>query len=150
MGTSLKEMGQPKTQQQNQQGTSVQTTTTDLRTNFNQQQLQQAWDEYANAIEKKVYLKNIMSNSQPQLQDNFYFEVGVHNPGMQEELINNAIDILAALRKKLQNTHIQMRVRIMESNEKHLAYTSAEKYQHMMEINPLIDKLRKDFDLRTE
>ena len=122
MGTSLKEMGQPKTQ----------------------------WDEYANAIEKKVYLKNIMSNSQPQLQDNFYFEVGVHNPGMQEELINNAIDILAALRKKLQNTHIQMRVRIMESNEKHLAYTSAEKYQHMLDINPLIDKLRKDFDLRTE
>ena len=38
----------------------------------------------------------------------------------------------------------------MESNEKHLAYTSAEKYQHMLDINPLIDKLRKDFDLRTE
>ena len=150
MGTSLKEMVQPKTRQQNPQGTSAQVPTTDLRTNFNQEQLQQAWNEYANAIEKKVYLKNIMSNSQPQLQDNFYFEVGVHNPGMQEELINNAIDILAALRKKLQNTHIQMRVRIMESNEKHLAYTSAEKYQHMMEINPLIDKLRKDFDLRTE
>ncbi len=69
---------------------------------------------------------------------------------IQEELINNAIDILAVLRQKLQNTHIQMRVRIMESNEKHLAYTSAEKYQHMLEINPLIDKLRKDFDLRTE
>lgn len=150
MGTSLKEMVQPKTWQQNPQGTSAQVPTTDLQTNFNQEQLQQAWNEYANAIEKKVYLKNIMSNSQPQLQDNFYFEVGVHNPGMQEELINNAIDILAALRKKLQNTHIQMRVRIMESNEKHLAYTSAEKYQHMMEINPLIDKLRKDFDLRTE
>lgn len=150
MGTSLKGMVQPKTRPQNPQGTSAQVPTTDLRTNFNQEQLQQAWNEYANAIEKKVYLKNIMSNSQPQLQDNFYFEVGVHNPGMQEELINNAIDILAALRKKLQNTHIQMRVRIMESNEKHLAYTSAEKYQHMMEINPLIDKLRKDFDLRTE
>lgn len=150
MGTSLKEIAHPKVQQQNPQGQTVQTSATDLRTNFSQEQLQKAWDEYANAIEKKVYLKNIMSNSKPQLLNNFYFEVGVHNPGMQEELINNAIDILAVLRQKLQNTHIQMRVRIMESNEKHLAYTSAEKYQHMLEINPLIDKLRKDFDLRTE
>lgn len=150
MGTSLKEMAHPKVQQQNPQGQTVQTSATDLRTNFSQEQLQKAWDEYANTIEKKVYLKNIMSNSKPQLLNNFYFEVGVHNPGMQEELINNAIDILAVLRQKLQNTHIQMRVRIMESNEKHLAYTSAEKYQHMLEINPLIDKLRKDFDLRTE
>lgn len=150
MGTSLKEIAHPKVQQQNPQGQTVQTSTTDLRTNFSQEQLQKAWDEYADTIEKKVYLKNIMSNSKPQLLNNFYFEVGVHNPGMQEELINNAIDILAVLRQKLQNTHIQMRVRIMESNEKHLAYTSAEKYQHMLEINPLIDKLRKDFDLRTE
>ena len=150
MGTSLKEIAHPKVQQQNPQGQTVQTSATDLRTNFSQDQLQKAWDEYANTIEKKVYLKNIMSNSKPQLLNNFYFEVGVHNPGMQEELINNAIDILAVLRQKLQNTHIQMRVRIMESNEKHLAYTSAEKYQHMLEINPLIDKLRKDFDLRTE
>ena len=150
MGTSLKEIAHPKVQQQNPQGQTVQTSATDLRTNFSQEQLQKVWDEYANTIEKKVYLKNIMSNSKPQLLNNFYFEVGVHNPGMQEELINNAIDILAVLRQKLQNTHIQMRVRIMESNEKHLAYTSAEKYQHMLEINPLIDKLRKDFDLRTE
>lgn len=150
MGTSLKEIAHPKVQQQNPQGQTIQTSATDLRTNFSQEQLQKAWDEYANTIEKKVYLKNIMSNSKPQLLNNFYFEVGVHNPGMQEELINNAIDILAVLRQKLQNTHIQMRVRIMESNEKHLAYTSAEKYQHMLEINPLIDKLRKDFDLRTE
>lgn len=150
MGTSLKEIAHPKVKQQNPQGQTVQTSATDLRTNFSQEQLQKAWDEYANTIEKKVYLKNIMSNSKPQLLNNFYFEVGVHNPGMQEELINNAIDILAVLRQKLQNTHIQMRVRIMESNEKHLAYTSAEKYQHMLEINPLIDKLRKDFDLRTE
>lgn len=150
MGTSLKEIAHPKVQQQNPQGQTVQTSATDLRTNFSQEQLQKAWDEYADTIEKKVYLKNIMSNSKPQLLNNFYFEVGVHNPGMQEELINNAIDILAVLRQKLQNTHIQMRVRIMESNEKHLAYTSAEKYQHMLEINPLIDKLRKDFDLRTE
>lgn len=150
MGTSLKEIAHPKVQQQNPQGQTVQTSATDLQTNFSQEQLQKAWDEYADTIEKKVYLKNIMSNSKPQLLNNFYFEVGVHNPGMQEELINNAIDILAVLRQKLQNTHIQMRVRIMESNEKHLAYTSAEKYQHMLEINPLIDKLRKDFDLRTE
>lgn len=91
-----------------------------------------------------------MLNNLPKLQENFYFEVVVHNPAMQEELFNNAIDILGALRNRLKNSHIQMRVRISEGNEKHLAYTSTEKYEHLVEINPLLDKLAKEFDLRAD
>ena len=111
-----------------------------------------------------------MINCKPKLQADFCFEVAVHNPGQREELINNSIYILPFLRKELNNgrvqmririiegnekhlaytSRVQMRIRIIEGNEKHLAYTSAEKYQHLLEINPLLAKLKDEFDLRLE
>ncbi len=148
MSTSIKEMAHPKektnvSQQQTQQ-------VADMRNVFSETDLQAAWKDYANRLEGKIFLNNIMNTCEPKLQENFFFEIGVYNPAMQEELFNNAINILSDLRVKLKNSHIQMRVRILQTNEKHLAYTSSEKYQHMLEINPLIEKLQKDFDLRTE
>ena len=73
--------------------------------------------------------------------------VAVHNPGQQEELINNAIHILPFLRQHLNNSRIQMRVRIVEGNEKHLAYTSTEKLELLMKINPTLGRLRDEFNL---
>lgn len=147
VGTSLKELVQAKVQQQtamygmgNQDGNT-------LNQPFTEQDLQEGWVEYAHSIEKNAYLQNIMLNNLPAKQEEAFFEVKVHNPGMQEELINNTINILSALRNKLKNSHIQMRIKMMESNEKHLAYTASEKFQHMMGINPIIAKLKEEFNL---
>ena len=123
MGISMKEIGVEKPKQQTE------------------------WDNYAATIDKKVYLKNTMINCKPTLQENYYFEVAVHNPGQQEELINNAIHILPFLRQHLTNSRIQMRVRIVEGNEKHLAYTSTEKLELLMKINPTLGRLRDEFNL---
>lgn len=148
MSTSLKNIAKA---QMNTEGAQASTMSkADLQTPFTEEELIESWNAYANSTDKKIFLKNLMLNNPPKLQDNFYFEVVVHNPAMQEELFNNAINILGALRTRLKNTHIQMRVRISEGNEKHLAYTSAEKYEHMVEINPLLEKLAKEFDLRAD
>lgn len=98
-------------------------------------------------IEKKVYLKNTMINCKPVLQENYFFEVGVHNPGQQDELSNGCVDLLNYLRVQLKNTRIQMRVRIVETNEKHLAYTSTEKFEHLLSVNPVLAKLKDEFNL---
>mgnify|MGYP001522329792 FL=1 len=119
----------------------------EMQSPFSQEALVHYWDAYASAIDKKVYLKNTMINCKPVLQDNYYFEVCVHNPGQQDELTNNCIDILSYLRMQLKNTRIQMRVRIDETNQKHLAYTSAEKYEHLLNINPVLAKLKDEFNL---
>ena len=141
MSTSLKNIAKA---QMNTEGAQASTMSkADLQTPFTEEELIESWNAYANSTDKKIFLKNLMLNNPPKLQDNFYFEVVVHNPAMQEELFNNAINILGALRTRLKNTHIQMRVRISEGNEKHLAYTSAEKYEHLVEINPLLEKLAK-------
>lgn len=145
MGISMKEIGVEKPKQQ-----TVQQATTNVKevvTPFDNDSLVREWDNYAATIDKKVYLKNTMINCKPTLQENYYFEVAVHNPGQQEELINNAIHILPFLRQHLNNSRIQMRVRIVEGNEKHLAYTSKEKLELLMKINPTLGRLRDEFNL---
>lgn len=145
MGISMKEIGVEKPKQQ-----TVQQATTNVKevvTPFDNDSLVREWDNYAATIDKKVYLKNTMINCKPTLQENYYFEVAVHNPGQQEELINNAIHILPFLRQRLNNSRIQMRVRIVEGNEKHLAYTSTEKLELLMKINPTLGRLRDEFNL---
>ncbi len=145
MGISMKEIGVEKPKQQ-----TVQQATTNVKevvTPFDNDSLVREWDNYAATIDKKVYLKNTMINCKPPLQENYYFEVAVHNPGQQEELINNAIHILPFLRQHLTNSRIQMRVRIVEGNEKHLAYTSTEKLELLMKINPTLGRLRDEFNL---
>lgn len=145
MGISMKEIGVEKSKQQ-----TVQQATTNVKevvTPFDNDSLVREWDNYAATIDKKVYLKNTMINCKPTLQENYYFEVAVHNPGQQEELINNAIHILPFLRQHLNNSRIQMRVRIVEGNEKHLAYTSTEKLELLMKINPTLGRLRDEFNL---
>ncbi len=144
-GTSIKDIGAKRPEVQ--ATTQTATVTQDVVSPFSQDDLLRCWEAYASSIDKKVYLKNTMINCKPTLQENFMFEVGVHNPGQQDELTNGCIDILGYLRTQLKNTRIQMRVRIIESNEKHLAYTSTEKYEHLLEINPVLGKLKEEFNL---
>ena len=145
LGTSLKEIGveRPKNQTVQQNTQAVQ----EVVTPFGEDELVRVWDAYAASIDKKVYLKNTMINCKPVLQENYFFEVGVHNPGQQDELSNGCVDLLNYLRVQLKNTRIQMRVRIIEANEKHLAYTSTEKFEHLLSVNPVLGKLKDEFNL---
>ena len=149
MKTSLRDIAAQKQEAQAQSPT-VQAAQVAQAASFSQEELTAQWDEFANRLEKKVYLKNTMLNCKPVLADDFTFEVAVHNPGQQDELANAAIDILSFLRAQLHNGKIQMRVRILVTNEKHLAYTASEKYEYLMSINPNLQKLKDAFDLRLD
>lgn len=148
VGTSIKAMGVDRSKEQATQ--QEQTIVQEVVSLFDEGGLIQYWNAYAETIGQKVYLKNTMINCKPTLQENFFFEVAVHNPGQREELINGAMDILTYLRSHLNNTRIQMRVRIIESNEKHLAYTSTERFEHLLSINPTLAKLKDEFNLRID
>lgn len=147
VATSLKEIGveKPKNQMAQQDTRVVQ----EMENPFTAEDLVRCWDAYVESgvIDKKVYLKNTMINCKPVLQEDYFFEVGVHNPGQQDELSNGCVDLLNYLRVQLRNTRIQMRVRIIETNEKHLAYTATEKYEHLLRVNPVLGKLKEEFNL---
>jgi DNA polymerase-3 subunit gamma/tau len=121
-----------------------------LSTPFSAADLIRYWDAYAETLEEKVYLKNTMINCKPALLDQFNVEVIVHNPAQREELMNNCIKLLEVLRHKLKNDCIQIRIRIDDTVEKKPAYTSAEKFDYLNELNPLLSKLKEVFDLEID
>lgn len=147
VNTSIKAMTETKAVEQEERQAEV---VKEQISSFEEASLVACWDSFADAITEKLHLKNTMINNKPVLQDNYHFEVAVYNPGQQNELASNAVDILSYLRGQLKNTHIQMRVRINETNEKKRAYTSIEKYEHLLAVNPALDKLRGEFNLKLD
>ncbi len=111
VSTSIKGLTNEKPKEQIEQQTSA----VEMNNPFTQEELIAGWDAYATNLNTEIHLKNTMINCKPELQDNHYFEVKVHNQGQQEILFNAAVDILAFLRQQLKNTHIQMRVSLWNS-----------------------------------
>ena len=63
------------------------------------------------------------------------------------EVERQQYDLLAYVRKKLNNYKISLDIKVNEELEKQYAYTPMEKYEKLKEKNPNIDLLRKTFDL---
>lgn len=122
----------------------------DLDTPFTEESLRAAWIQFAQSIEKEVHLKHTMLNCEPKLLDAHLFEVVVHNPAQQDELLQKTLSILSFIRKQLRNGHVQLRVRIEEGNQRQIAVTSAEKFALMLKINPALGKLKEEFDLKLD
>jgi DNA polymerase-3 subunit gamma/tau len=113
-------------------------------------ELTRCWNTYAEKLTKEVHLKNTMMTCKPVLRGTTDFEVAIHNPIQKEELINHSLQLLKVLRVQLDNSRIQMHIRIDETNEKQLAYTSQEKYELLNEINPMLSKLKDLFELEID
>ena len=120
---------------------------TKLATPFNNDDLIRCWDAFADSLAHKPLLKNTMIHCKPALLDHCKFEVKVHNPAQQEELIGNSLELLKKIRAQLKNEQIQMLIRLDEINEKKAIYTSAEKFEFLNIMNPLLSKLKEEFDL---
>ena len=116
---------------------------------FTEEDLVRCWDAYAASgiIDKKVYLKNTMINCKPVLQENYFFEVGVHNPGQQDELSNGCVDLLNYLRAQLKKYTYPDACPDYRNERKHLAYTATEKFEHLLTVNPVLGKLKDEFNL---
>ena len=97
-----------------------------------------------------MHLKHTMLNCEPKLLDAHLFEVVVHNPAQQDELLQKTLSILPFIRRQLQNGHVQLRVRIEEGNQKQIAVTAAEKFALLLKINPALGKLKEEFDLKLD
>jgi len=88
-----------------------------------------------------------MISCKPELKENYLFDVGVQNPEQQDDLSSSCIDILQYLRTHLKNNHIQMSTHLIETEEGHLPFTASEKYNYLLQINPMLEKLKDEFNL---
>lgn len=119
------------------------------KTPFTYDEFLTQWHAFADRAkaENKITLFTLMTANAPRLRDDFKVEVIVEN-AIQENLLSiSKIDMLNDLRVKLRNFAIDLIPLQAESNIVRKPYTNQEKYQAMVAKNPLVDKLRQDFNL---
>ncbi|WP_294186753.1 DNA polymerase III subunit gamma/tau [uncultured Sphingobacterium sp.] len=106
------------------------------------------WNSYAEQLkaENKINMYTMMTAMQPRL-NGVLIEIDVEN-GVQMDVLQSAkVDVLNYLRVKLQNFSLDLKGVMMEHTISRKPYTSQEKYQAMVNKNPLLDTLRKEFNL---
>ncbi|MFV0566784.1 MAG: DNA polymerase III subunit gamma/tau [Flavobacteriaceae bacterium] len=116
---------------------------------FTEQELRTAWNDYTNILRRKGehVLASILSIDKPKLKDNATVSLIFPSPTNKVELERNQYDLLAYIRKTLNNFDINLSIEVNEELEKKYAYTTAEKYEKLKEKNPNLELLRKTFDL---
>lgn len=106
------------------------------------------WNAYAEQLkaENKINLYTMMTAATPRLNGTM-IEIDVEN-GVQMDVLQSAkVDVLNYLRVKLQNFSLDLQGVMMQFTVSRKPYTSQEKYQAMVTKNPLLDTLRKEFNL---
>lgn len=115
---------------------------------FSDEEMQAAWKEYtANVeIDGKFNLLSHLTMGVPRL-DGSIIHLEFPNQTIKTEVERAKYELLGFLREKLQNYNIDLDIIVNETAEKKYAYTTREKFEKLKEMNPLIEKLRKEFDL---
>lgn len=116
---------------------------------FTQEDLIKQWVTYSGIVkaQNKMSLVAILENYTPILKENFRIELPIENKLQETELTYEKIDLLNFLRQKLLNFQISLDPVITEIKEGKKLYTAKDKYLHMAEKNPALDKFRKVFNL---
>ncbi|MGY5849775.1 DNA polymerase III subunit gamma/tau [Salegentibacter sp. F14] len=119
-----------------------------LTQEFNETQLHAAWDEYVHRLKQRgeKILASILETDLPSL-DGLDIILEMPNETMKLDLEKEKNKLMGFLKKKLQNTQINLLIKVNETKAKTFAFTPMEKYNKLKEKNPLLDKLRSTFDL---
>lgn len=115
---------------------------------FSEEDMKAAWSEYTSNVESdgKYNLLSHLTMGVPKL-DGSIIHLEFPNQTIKTEVERAKFELLGFLREKLQNYDIDLDITVNETTEKKYAYTTREKFEKLKEMNPLIEKLRKEFDL---
>ncbi|MDP5105871.1 MAG: DNA polymerase III subunit gamma/tau [Polaribacter sp.] len=116
---------------------------------FTEKELQQYWTAYVTLLQQKGEnsMASIVATDIPKLKENFKISFAVPNKLMQDQFKKGRPNLLNFLREKTNNYGISIQVKLNETVEKKFAYTPLEKFNKLKEKNPLLEKLRKSFEL---
>ncbi|MCH2489135.1 MAG: DNA polymerase III subunit gamma/tau [Flavobacteriales bacterium] len=115
---------------------------------FSEEAMISAWNEYTAKVENdgKYNLLSHLTMGVPKL-DGSLIHLEFPNSTIKLEVERAKYELLGYLREKLQNYDIDLSIEVNETAVKRYAYTPREKYEKLKEKNPLLDNLRKEFDL---
>ncbi len=115
---------------------------------FSEKEMLEAWNKYSKKVEKqgKYNLLSHLTMGIPKLKDQTIL-LEFPNNTIKVEVERAKYDLLTFLKETLQNFDIDLEIVVNETVDKKYAYTPIEKYEKLKEKNPMIDLLRKEFDL---
>ncbi len=118
---------------------------------FSQQALEAAWLKYANELKsKRASLASSLISKMPLLKENYKVEFTINNKALEESINEDKMNFLGFLRKELNNYSLQLELIMVQVEDKTSLYTATDRYKHLAEKNPNINKLRQAFDLDIE
>ncbi|MBV1924810.1 MAG: DNA polymerase III subunit gamma/tau [Flavobacteriaceae bacterium] len=117
-------------------------------TEFSEKEFLVAWNDYTKKVEKegKFNLLSHLTMGVPRLEGSL-IHLEFPNSTIKVEVERAKYELMQFLRKALNNYEIDLAIEVNETAIKKYAYTTQEKFEKLMEKNPLIDTLRKEFDL---
>ena len=108
----------------------------------------EGWKDFTEIVAKegKHILHSHLIMGAPRLDVNLIHLV-FPNQTIKIEMEREKYELLQFLRKKLQNYEVDLSIEVDEKEMKRYAYTTKEKYEKLVALNPLLEELRKTFDL---
>ncbi|HPF10221.1 MAG TPA: DNA polymerase III subunit gamma/tau [Flavobacteriaceae bacterium] len=115
---------------------------------FSEDAFLKVWKNYVQEIEKegKFNLLSHLTMGEPKLEGQLIHLVFPNNT-IKVEVESAKNDLVSYLRAHLKNHQIDLSIEVNEAEVKRYAYQPHEKYELLKEKNPLIDTLRREFDL---
>lgn len=116
---------------------------------ISQKQLEIEWKNYIDQlIRKGAFNKAALLNlDQPRLKNKLHIHLCFPNKTNLVEMSQNKEELIDYLKSKLKNDFIQLVINVDEKEVKNYVFTSHDKYNKLVEINPLIESFRKEFEL---
>ncbi|MGB9746277.1 MAG: DNA polymerase III subunit gamma/tau [Bacteroidales bacterium] len=116
---------------------------------FGEDQLTSVYREFVQQLKsEKPRLYSILLSKKPVLKENYAIHLLMDNETQVEDFnLNVKTELLQYLRKTLNNSAIYIVTDIEEKESPRRIYTAEEKFQELASRNPLLNKMRKDFNL---
>ena len=115
---------------------------------FTPEEFSEIWKKYTeNECDDKLIIKQIFSANNPVVGEDFKIPLIVHNAVQEKRIREESDKILAYFHEKLKNSKLSINITIEETSEGKEVFTAADKYQKMVEKNPLLERLRSTFNL---
>ncbi len=115
---------------------------------FTPEQLQQAWNEFAEQ-RKKFQAEYQLLNQPFELLPSNKIILHIHNP-VQETMLANFKTDLTYIRDRLKNQSIQVVGELREAEQRKVIYTNREKFDYLVQKNPLLRELKDRLGLDTD
>ncbi len=119
---------------------------------FSQEDLEKAWQNYADSVKSRIRLHNMLKSQKPLLKENFNIKINLENPLQAETLSKKYYEMLHFLKNELQNDQLDISWEVLkeETPKKNKLYTAEDKFKHLEKKNQNLQKLKQDFNLDFE